>query len=905
MILKKATEKRSISLYSNYPSTTESFFKFKNNWEQKTTKEHLSAKEIARIDKELAEKEEAIKKSKTQSLENALNRLYHVLVNQVEYQLIHITPQLIEGSGLISTTMAEKKNIEKKITIESNKFWHNQDFVFSYLLPKGSRLPTLLTSDEIYAYVFDAKKAFAHCDVLLKGSDPYYTEHARYPFEGMQVDSVFTGVQVINQNTRKGSIVKNYFTIDKNSHRRNYPIKEVNEVLRNSKSVFESLALDVIGMIRRVAEADIDAALKWVEIFTDEANLNPSAQLTAAQIELASQLYRASNLREINIHSELPFMDPDTKEPLLSEVVTYKNSSFNDEVSRLFEYIENNDLDALESLLHKNVDLLPLTFSHEKTLLPPDVATYQYNDLANISTSQGTPLCHAIRRQQIGAIGVLLTHGADINAKNKPNQVNQGYYGGEDPLMVAAKTGNLAIVTLLVEKGANLGAIAQQNNKLVNALSIANAAGHTEIYNYLLAKGARNPDGSVPGIPLKDKEIVETEQQILTMLQTLARAPVGSNSQLIEFDFNPQTQAVKIKFKVGDDVRGANNLQYDAVRMVLQAFNIKNKLGYEGTRQSYDYDTIEFKLGSNEFILSNEKQTTKLQAKQFDSLNNVLTSLVKTQLNLMIAGQCYANPQLDEKQALRPPLNTTTFNARATPYLNSHDGILKELGCNEIIVNLCGGKIQIIGVDEKHSKQIHTFLKTMLKDQNPKEFLHYSKYTIPPKIIADPDKFLQAIQKTSINYIGVVLRVSETDEIILLKRWHIGWSEEKQVVGYTSPGGTAPFPHNLKESIILTLQWKLGIPRKELEPLVNELHLVKRENDLAIVDVPISLEMAQKIRSGHYQMDQLFYHSKDIQMISSASIKESNIPISNPEQFDYLEHFEREPPKNNGEENRI
>jgi ankyrin repeat protein len=86
------------------------------------------------------------------------------------------------------------------------------------------------------------------------------------------------------------------------------------------------------------------------------------------------------------------------------------------------------------------------------------------------------------------AVRSLLDGGVDLNT----------YYGaphGWSPLMAAAYHGHLAVVRLLVERGARLDAI--QVDRWGTALDIAREAGRDEIAAYLAAAGCPTGD-SIP-----------------------------------------------------------------------------------------------------------------------------------------------------------------------------------------------------------------------------------------------------------------------------------------------------------------------------------------------------------------------------------------------------------------------
>ena len=76
------------------------------------------------------------------------------------------------------------------------------------------------------------------------------------------------------------------------------------------------------------------------------------------------------------------------------------------------------------------------------------------------------------------SVELLLTHGADINAKDKY---------GRTALMYASKHGHTAIVELLLNHGADIN---DKDNKGSTALMFASEHGHTATVDLLLTHGA-------------------------------------------------------------------------------------------------------------------------------------------------------------------------------------------------------------------------------------------------------------------------------------------------------------------------------------------------------------------------------------------------------------------------------
>lgn len=91
------------------------------------------------------------------------------------------------------------------------------------------------------------------------------------------------------------------------------------------------------------------------------------------------------------------------------------------------------------------------------------------------------PILNAAKRGELAEVKSLLARGADINARTGYNQT---------PLMLAAGKGHLEVVRLLIDSGADLN-IVDTFYKSFTALIAAANGGHIEIVKLLLDKGAK------------------------------------------------------------------------------------------------------------------------------------------------------------------------------------------------------------------------------------------------------------------------------------------------------------------------------------------------------------------------------------------------------------------------------
>lgn len=96
-----------------------------------------------------------------------------------------------------------------------------------------------------------------------------------------------------------------------------------------------------------------------------------------------------------------------------------------------------------------------------------------------IAFASNSNLIQAIKSNNISAVALELSNGAEIDKKFEIAEVDEE----TTPLMLAAYYGNLDIVKLLVDKGAD---VFIRNSILDSALTIAQVEGHNEIVNFLI-----------------------------------------------------------------------------------------------------------------------------------------------------------------------------------------------------------------------------------------------------------------------------------------------------------------------------------------------------------------------------------------------------------------------------------
>ena len=104
--------------------------------------------------------------------------------------------------------------------------------------------------------------------------------------------------------------------------------------------------------------------------------------------------------------------------------------------------------------------------------------------LSNNVKANGEILLLAMEKRRFDLARQFIQTGVDVNYQYP---LSKNYADGMTPLLYASKWNNFDLVKLLAENGANLSVRNRDGN---TALSLARANGNTQIYNFLIEKGA-------------------------------------------------------------------------------------------------------------------------------------------------------------------------------------------------------------------------------------------------------------------------------------------------------------------------------------------------------------------------------------------------------------------------------
>ncbi|EAZ91674.1 ankyrin repeat domain-containing protein [Crocosphaera chwakensis] len=165
---------------------------------------------------------------------------------------------------------------------------------------------------------------------------------------------------------------------------------------------------------------------------------------------------------------------------LMSQGTDVNQFDWDDELTPLMLAIEIERLDIIKILLDARVNLYDSTYFEDN---PLTFAVAQNNlEIIELLLEAGAdpdrggespPLCEAIRMGYIDIAKTLINWNASVEACT-PSAIT--------PLMIGAVTGNMEIVEILVEEGADVNATDENGNV---ALNKAAYFGHQEVFDYL------------------------------------------------------------------------------------------------------------------------------------------------------------------------------------------------------------------------------------------------------------------------------------------------------------------------------------------------------------------------------------------------------------------------------------
>jgi len=172
---------------------------------------------------------------------------------------------------------------------------------------------------------------------------------------------------------------------------------------------------------------------------------------------------------------------------------------------------------------------------------PPPVSTQQRDPFSSLNPAERINLAAA--QGDLNTIMTLLQNGANINSRSTN--------GNYTPIILASANGHFDIVKYLVDNGANVNA---RDNQGKSALNLAYEKGEMEIYDYLIAHGARefepNQIAQQPATPAPQTNVY-VQPSAPAQTPTPAPAPSAPTFQTGTYAWSNSGVNMTMSFNVG------------------------------------------------------------------------------------------------------------------------------------------------------------------------------------------------------------------------------------------------------------------------------------------------------------------------------------------------------------------
>lgn len=209
----------------------------------------------------------------------------------------------------------------------------------------------------------------------------------------------------------------------------------------------------------------------------------------------------------------------------------------------------------------------------------------------------------AARKSDVAAVKELLAKGADVNAKTQ--------YGAT-PLSYACDRGNLEIVKLLLEHGANVNV--KDTFYKATPLTWASSKGHGEIVRALLVKGAEGKeDALMNGVSSGYVEVVKAVLDVGGV-----KAPTLTSALVIATK-DKRTEIVELLKKAGASDKPAFEVDSETLKSYAGVY--RSPSGNDFTFTVEGSKLVGGVPGQSFTLLSTDKQTFKVA--EFDGLTFV------------------------------------------------------------------------------------------------------------------------------------------------------------------------------------------------------------------------------------------------------------------------------------------
>lgn len=566
--------------------------------------------------------------------EKQLTQLTRFIEHAQPFYFCSATYNKIQGAALLSKNAMSRLGIPYKSNLSLEKAYEAHA-VFGYLLTNPAKFPTALfpADSERQVYVFDSRAIIEKLEMVVRDEDPG-AYHQTGHLESFLLGQVYYAKRIEHLNGVRYKIIT---TIGPDGNKRQYYSAYGSEVAKGKK-VFGLIAQNVVAMLRRVHAAHPESAYKLLEPFNKATDL-------AEKTPTVTRLCTITNQYEAEVPDQLPFCiaaessgielketkkdQPLETQMLLRQIRTVDTAHY----KILFNAIQQGDLNTVREILtqaNKEKQTGNLEFplvtnyctSHTFDIFATDKdMSAKHSIRSNQSAYEIKPLTHAIRCGQDAIVEYLLTQGADVNAAEGNRFHDNGRSYGYTPLMIAAMLGNLHIVKLLIQHGANIATLRTTSLNPAandNALSLAWKHGQYHVVEYLLAHGARNIEGFILDdfllasdlTAIKDPNslnlLKHTKTNELWLLQTVAREdkdqkPVLSNEDLAKNNL----LAVKLYRLAGANIVGHKLIWWEGKLRLARLYEASNEL--KETKQAdyseiFTYALLDVWLGSSNIL---------------------------------------------------------------------------------------------------------------------------------------------------------------------------------------------------------------------------------------------------------------------------------------------------------------